>query len=137
MVKSVQTLYIILKWRRSLSCRYWFPSLTISNTPSHYILGLWCLLEIISRLSVEVMRAVGQGGERDCTLLYSLRFLPERLQAVAPGCNHFALATWIHRHSDPWLTLQSELSRHTLPYFIIACANLVNLLSPLLWSVNG
>ena len=73
-------------------------------------------MEIISRLSVEVMRAVGQGGERDCTLLYSLRLLPERLQAAAPGCNHFALATWIHRHSDPWLTLQSALSTHTLQY---------------------
>ena len=77
---------------------------------------LWCLLEIIFRLSVEVKRAVGQGGGRDCTLLYSLRLLPERLQAAAPGCCHFALATWIHRQTDPWLTLQVELSKHSLQY---------------------
>ena len=62
------------------------------------------------------MSAVGQGGERCCTLLYSLRLLPERLQAVAPGCSNFALATWIHRHTDPWLTLQVALLGHTIQY---------------------
>ena len=66
------------------------------------------------------MVAVGQGGGRGSTLLYSLRFLPERLQAVAPGCCHFALATWIHRQPDPWLTLQVELSNHPLQYSTIA-----------------
>ena len=69
-----------------------------------------CCLENLIRLSVEVMVAVGQGGGRGSTLLYSIRLLPERLQAVAPGCCHFALATWIHRQPDPWLTLQVELS---------------------------
>ena len=62
------------------------------------------------------MNAVGQGGGRGSTLLYSLRSLPERLQAAAPGCCHFALATWIHRQTDPWLTLQVELSKHSLQY---------------------
>ena len=62
------------------------------------------------------MSAVGQGGERCCTLLYSLRLLPERLQAVAPGCSNIALATWIHRHTDPWLTLQVALLGHTIQY---------------------
>ena len=73
------------------------------------------------RLSVEVKRAVGQGGGRGCTLLYSLRLWPERLQAVAPGCSHFALATWIHRHSDPWLTLQISLSSHTKYCTVVFC----------------
>ena len=72
------------------------------------------------RLSVEVKRAVGQGGGRGCTLLYSLRLWPERLQAVAPGCSHFAPATWIHRQPDPWLTLQVVLSNHPLQYSTIA-----------------
>ena len=85
-----------------------------------YNCGLWWLLENSCRLSVEVMSAVGQGGERCCTLLYSLRLLPERLQAVAPGCSNFALATWIHRHTDPWLTLQVALSGHTIQYCTIS-----------------
>ena len=71
------------------------------------------------RLSVEVKRAVGQGGGRGCTLLYSLRLWPERLQAVAPGCCHFALATWIHRQSDPWLTLQRTLSTHSIQQYTL------------------
>ena len=79
-----------------------------------HILTIFLWIEVLFgefyRLSVEVMRAVGQGGGRGCTLLYSLRLWPERLQAVAPGCSHFAPATWIHRHSDPWLTLQAALS---------------------------
>ena len=79
-----------------------------------------CYLEKLIRLSVEEMVAVGQGGGRGSTLLYSLRFLPERLQAVAPGCCHFALATWIHRRPDPWLTLQVELSYQPLQYATIA-----------------
>ena len=80
---------------------------------------LGCLLEIKYRLSVEVMNAVGQGGGRGSSLLYSLRSLPERLQAAAPGCCHFALATWIHRQSDPWLTLQVALSAHPLQYYAL------------------
>ena len=86
---------------------------TIPTLCSADYCAFWRLL---SRLSVEVTRAVGQGGGRDCTLLYSLRLLPEWLQAVAPGCNHYALATWIHRHSDPWLTLQVSLSIPILQY---------------------
>ena len=71
------------------------------------------------------MSAVGQGGERCCTLLYSLRLLPERLQAVAPGCSNIALATWIHRHTDPWLTLQVALSGHTIQYCTVAISRLL------------
>ena len=80
--------------------------------PSSCELG--CLFEILYRLSAKVMSAVGQGGGCGSTLLYSLRLLPERLQAVAPGCCHFALATWIHRQSDPWLTLQKTPSAHPI-----------------------
>ena len=86
----------------------------------YFICGMGCCLENLIRLSVEVMVAVGQGGGRGSTLLYSLRFWPERLQAVAPGCCHFAPATWIHRQPDPWLTLQVELASHPLQYFTIA-----------------
>ena len=81
---------------------------------------LGCLLEMKYRLSAKVMSAVGQGGGCGSTLLYSLRSLPERLQAVAPGCCHFALATWIHRQSDPWLTLQKALSDQPLQdYYLL------------------
>ena len=75
---------------------------------------LGCLFEMKYRLSAKVMSAVGQGGGCGSTLLYSLRSMPERLQAVAPGCCHFALATWIHRQSDPWLTLQKTPSAHPI-----------------------
>ena len=90
-----------------------------------HILTIFLWIEVLFgefyRLSVEVMRAVGQGGGRGCTLLYSLRLWPERLQAVAPGCSHFAPATWIHRHSDPWLTLQTALSSHNKYCTIVSC----------------
>ena len=113
------------KWRACpAACCGTIPTLC----PADYC-AFWRLL---SRLSVEVTRAVGQGGGRDCTLLYSLRLLPEWLQAVAPGCNHYALATWIHRHSDPWLTLQVSLSipilqyNTVLPFPRIKTVNLLN-----------
>ena len=80
---------------------------------------LGCLFEMKYRLSAKVMSAVGQGGGCGSTLLYSLRSLPERLQAVAPGCCHFALATWIHRQSDPWLTLQRTLSTHSIQQYTL------------------
>ena len=99
---------------------------------------LGCLFEINYRLSAEVMSAVGQGGGCGSTLLYSLRSMPERLQAVAPGCCHFALATWIHRQPDPWLTLQVVLSNHPLQYSTIAsCLCRVNPLSSNQISTRG
>jgi len=36
-------------------------------------------------------------GKRLAKTKMLARLWPERLQAVAPGCSHFALATWIHR----------------------------------------
>ena len=35
------------------------------------------------------------------------------------GCCHIALATWIHRRSDPWLTFQLTLSVHPIHNYVL------------------